>query len=96
MLPEHLGRIRSISCALFAAGFETLDKQADVLSLPRSTTWTIVHGNHKKSGLSAGLLGRMLKSPGFPHPFRPRSLNTSRPRSAEGFGHNSSVDFAPA
>ena len=53
MQAEHLGRI-SICDALVAAGFDTLDKQADVLSLPRSTTWSVLHGNHKKSGLSAG------------------------------------------
>src|SRR6516225_6701619 len=58
MQPEHRDRIRSICDALVAAGFETLDKQADVLCLPRSTIWNIVHGNHKKSGLSANLLGR--------------------------------------
>jgi hypothetical protein len=34
MEPEHLRRIRSICDALVVAGFETLDKQADVLRLP--------------------------------------------------------------
>src|SRR6516165_7448614 len=51
---------------LVAAGFDTLDKQADVLSLPRSTTWSVLHGSRKKSGLSASLLRRMLKSPRLP------------------------------
>ena len=98
MLPEHLVRIRGICDALVAAGFETLDEQADVLCLPRSTTWNIVRGNHKKSGLSANLLGRMLESPRLPHPFGPKSLNTSRPRSAEALVTTklSSVDFVPA
>ena len=53
MQPEHLAKIRSICDALVAAGFDTLDEQADVLSLPRSTTWSVLRGNHKKSGLSA-------------------------------------------
>ena len=57
MQAEHLARIRSICDALVAAGFDTLDKQADVLSLPRSTTWSVLHGNHKKPGLSAACSG---------------------------------------
>src|SRR6516165_5335342 len=72
MQAKHLCMIRSICDALVAAGFDTLDKQADVLSLPRSTTWSVLHGNHKKSGLSAGLVGRMLKSPRLPPSVRAR------------------------
>ena len=53
MPPEHLCRIRNICDALVAAGFNTLAKQAKVLGLPRSTTWSILRGNHKKSGISA-------------------------------------------
>jgi hypothetical protein len=66
MQPEHLKKIRNICDSLVAAGFRTLDKQAEVLGLPRSTTWSILHGNHKKSGLSAGLVTRMLRSRVFP------------------------------
>jgi hypothetical protein len=88
MQPEHLGRIRSICDALVAAGFETLDKQADVLSLPRSTTWNIVHGNHKKSGLSADLLGRMLKSPRLPASVRAKIIEYIEVKLGGGFGYN--------
>jgi len=88
MLPEHLGRIRSICDALAAAGFDTLDKQAHVLSLPRSTTWTIVHANHKKSGLSAGLLGRMLKSHRLPASVRAKIIEYIEAKVDGSFGHN--------
>jgi hypothetical protein len=62
MQPEHLPGIREICDALVTAGFKTLCKQAKVLGLPRSTTWTILRGNHKKSGLSATLVTQILKS----------------------------------
>jgi hypothetical protein len=81
MQPEHLCKIKNICDALVAAGFDTLDKQAEVLGLPRSTTWTILRGTHKKSGLSATLLTRMLKSLRLPPPLSGRrSLNTLRRR----------------
>ena len=99
MQPEHLGRIRSIRDALVAAGFETLDKQADVLCLPRSTTWNIVRGNHKKSRLSANLLGRMLKSHRLPASVRSEIIEYIEAKVGGGFGVTtkfSSVDFAPA
>ena len=88
MQPEHRDRIRSICDALVAAGFETLDKQADVLCLPRSTIWNIVHGNHKKSGLSANLLGRMLESPRLPPSVRSEIIEYIEAKVGGGFGHN--------
>jgi len=41
----------------------TLDAQATVLGLPRSTTWAILRGNYKHSGLSAAIINRMLSAP---------------------------------
>jgi hypothetical protein len=55
-----IGEIRE---ALVADGFSSLDQQAAVLGLSRSTTWTIVKACHKSSGLSASVLSRMLASP---------------------------------
>jgi hypothetical protein len=88
MQPEHLARIRNICDALVAAGFDTLDKQSDVLSLPRSTTWSVLHGNHKKSGMSAGLLGRMLKSPRLPPSIRAKITEYIEAKVAGELGHN--------
>jgi hypothetical protein len=86
MQPEHLGGIKTICDALVAAGFETLAKQADVLNLPRSTTWNIVSGNHKKSGLSAALLARMLKSSRLPASVRAKIIEYIEAKAGGGFG----------
>ena len=88
MQPEHLGKIKNICDALVAAGFDTLDKQAEVLGLPRSTTWTILRGTHKKSGLSATLLTRMLKSLRLPPAVRAKIIEYIDAKAAGGLGHN--------
>jgi hypothetical protein len=88
MQPEHLCKIKNICDALVAAGFDTLDKQAEVLGLPRSTTWTILHGTHKKSGLSATLLTRMLKSLRLPPAVRAKIIEYIEAKAAGGLGHN--------
>ena len=59
-------KIREIGEALVAAGFRALDEQAEALGLCRSTTWTILKGNYKNSGLSAATLNRILASPQLP------------------------------
>ena len=81
-LPDHLRRVvtsisdlkarqaakvREIGEALVTAGYDNLDAQAAVLGLSRSTTWTIIRGTHKSSGLSATVLNRMLSAPDL-HP----------------------------
>jgi hypothetical protein len=88
MQPEHLSKISSICDALIAAGFDTLDKQAEVLGLPRSTMWSILRGNHKKSGLSATLVTRMLKSPRLPASVRTRIVEYIEAKVGEGYGRN--------
>jgi hypothetical protein len=55
-------RIRELGDVLVREGFLTLDEQADVLGLGRSTTWTILRANHK-AGLSASVINRMLAPP---------------------------------
>jgi len=59
-------RIKEIGDALVAEGISALDQQAKALGLSRSTTWTIVKGNHKNSGLSAAIIKRMLSAPQLP------------------------------
>jgi hypothetical protein len=56
-------KIRQIRDALTAAGFITLDEQAKALGLCRSTTWTIVNGSHKGSGLSATTINHISRAP---------------------------------
>ena len=64
---RQAAKVREIGEALCAAGYDSLDAQAAVLGLSRSTTWTIIKGTHKGSGLSAALLNRMLSAPDL-HP----------------------------
>ena len=59
-------RIRELGQALISSGFTSLDEQASVLGLPRSTAWTVLKGTHKCSGIAAGTINRMLEGPGLP------------------------------
>jgi predicted DNA-binding transcriptional regulator AlpA len=59
-------KIEEITDTLMKCGFVALDKQADVLGLSRSTTWTIIRGIHKSSGLSTTTINRMLASGRLP------------------------------
>jgi len=59
-------RIRELVETVEAAGFLTLDEQAKILGLPRSTAWTIRRGRHKATGLSASVINRMLAAPTLP------------------------------
>ena len=80
--------IQRIGDALVAEGFVTLDEQAKALGLSRSTTWTILRANHKKSGLSAAILSRILKAPLLPGPVRAKVLQYVEEKSAGLHGHN--------
>src|SRR6476620_2774539 len=51
-------KIQELGPVLVAAVIITLDEQAEVLGLSRSTTWAVLQGNHKCSGLSAGVVSR--------------------------------------
>jgi hypothetical protein len=67
---RQTAKIREIRMALVADGVFSLDNQAAVLGLSRSTTWTIIKSSHKSSGLSAAVLSRMLASPRLSHAVR--------------------------
>jgi|SoimicMinimDraft_4_1059732.scaffolds.fasta_scaffold108548_1 hypothetical protein len=64
---SKIGKIRQ---ALVAAGFDTLTKQAAVLGLSKSTTWAVLRGNHKGSGLSTSVINRILRSQELPRTVR--------------------------
>ena len=59
-------KIEEIGTTLAECGFVTLDEQAYVLGLSRSTAWTIIRGTHKTSGLTATTINRMLASDRLP------------------------------
>jgi hypothetical protein len=63
---RQAAKIRELGDALIASGIVTLDAQAAALGLSRSTTWTILKGNHKSSGLSAAIINRVLATPQLP------------------------------
>jgi hypothetical protein len=67
ILTSHLkarqaAKMREIGEALVAVGHDNLDDQAAALGLVRSTTWTIIKGTHKGSGLSVATLKRILSA----------------------------------
>jgi len=70
---RQAAKMREIGAALVAAGYDNLDDQAAALDLARSTTWTIITGAHKSSGLSATTLRRMLSASDL-HPLVRRKI----------------------
>ena len=67
-------KIREIGETLVEAGLNTLDQQARALNLPRSTAWTVLKANHKASGLSVAVIGRILSSSHLPSRVRIKVL----------------------
>ena len=85
---RQANKIREIRAALIDAGLVALDEQAKALGLRRSTTWAILSGTHKASGLSAGIVIRMLSAPDLPLPVRRKILEYIREKSDGIYGHN--------
>jgi hypothetical protein len=81
-------KIRELGDALITAGFRTLDEQAKALGLGRSTTWTVLKGNHKASGLSTSIINRMLMSPQLPQCARTKIVEYVHERASGLHGHN--------
>ena len=80
-------KIREVGEALVAAGYVTLNTQAEALGLCRSTTWTIMQATHKNSGLSATVINRMLASPRLPPPVRAKLIEYVEEKIAGRYGH---------
>ena len=88
MKVRQRSKIEEIRTALLRAGTLTLDKQAEVLGLSRSTTWSILRATHKNSGLSAGVINRILSSPRLPALARQRIFEYIQERMAGLYGHS--------
>ena len=86
MKARQAAKLREIRQALVADGFAGLDEQAEVLGLSRSTTWTIVNGNHKSSGLSVAILNRMLLAARLRPRVRVKILEYIEEKSAGHYG----------
>ena len=83
---RQLSKIRELAEAVEAAGFLTLDEQAKILGLPRSTVWTIRRGSHKATGLSASIINRMLAAPTLPPLVRAKILEYVQEKAAGLYG----------
>jgi hypothetical protein len=81
-------KIRELGDALIAEGYLTLDEQAKALGLGRGTTWTILKGNHKTSGLSADVINRMLAAPQLPALVQAKILEYIDEKIASFYGHS--------
>jgi hypothetical protein len=86
MRDRQSGKIREFREALAVAGLHTLDKQAAVLALSRSTTWNLLKGKHKGSGVSPTVINRMLASPRLPSPVRAKILEYVAEKAAGCYG----------
>jgi hypothetical protein len=88
MKARQCAKIRDLRQALIDAGFRSLDQQATALGLGRSTTWAVLQGHHKASGLSAAIISRMMASPQLPPSARNVLLEYIIDRSAGAYGHS--------
>jgi len=79
-------KIEQITRTLAECGFVTLDKQAYVLGLSRSTAWTIIRGTHKTSGLSATTINRMLATGRLPLKVRLKILEYIAEKMSGAYG----------
>jgi len=88
MKARQSAKIREFAQALAAAGIGTLHDQARVLGLSRSTTWTIISGAHKSTGISASLVDRMLASPALPQTLCAKIIEYVEEKAAGRYGHS--------
>jgi hypothetical protein len=88
MRASQVSKIRQLRQALLDAGFVSLDQQAAALGLCRSTTWAVLKGNHKCSGLRAALIARMWAAPNLPPAAKRILTEYVRERSHGAYGHS--------
>ena len=79
-------KIEEIGATLAECGFVMLDEQAYVLGLSRSTSWTIIRGTHKTSGLSAMTINRMLANRRLPPRVRLKILEYVAEKMSGAYG----------
>jgi hypothetical protein len=79
-------KIREIGNALITAGIISLNAQAKVFGLPRSTAWTILSAKHKGTGISARIICRMLSSGELPVLVRAKIMKYAGEKAAGIYG----------
>jgi hypothetical protein len=88
MKERQASKIREFKEALVASGFVSLDQQARVLGLCRSSAWSILKGNHKASGLTATTVSLLLRAPQLPEAVRAKVVEYIEERIAGLYGHS--------
>jgi len=88
MKARQLLKIKELKEALIASGFLTLDQQAKALGLARSTTWTVLGGKHKNSGLSVATINCIVNNPKLSSTVRKKLLVYIKGKSAGFYGHS--------
>jgi hypothetical protein len=88
MKARQCAKIKEIGDALRFAGYVTLDEQALVLGLGRSTTWAVLQADHKASGLSAAVINRMLAAPRLPPTVSEKILEYVNEKASGLYGHS--------
>ena len=88
MQAKQIETLRALHWALIANGITSLDEQARVLCLPRSTAWFVLHSNHKCTGLNAALVVRMLCSEQLPEDARRIVIRYVQERVDGTYGHS--------
>ena len=86
MKARQSSKIREIGKALISTGFVSLDAQAKVLGLPRSTAWTIRAAEHNGTGISARIICRMLSSAQLPALARVKIMEYAEEKTAGVYG----------
>jgi hypothetical protein len=90
MKTKQLAKIAELRQALLIQGFISVSQQAAALGLSRSTTWHLLKGSHKSSGLSATVLTRMLTSPQMPPEAKRIIEDYVQEKMAGAYGHKTS------
>jgi len=88
MKARQSAKIREIADALISAGFPTIDTQAKILGVCRSTAWTILNSTHKGSGLSPKVISRILAVRQLPPLVRTKLLEYVEEKASGQYGHS--------
>ena len=84
---RQCAKIAEFRQALIASGFDSVDAQAAVLGLSRSSTWMILNRNHKASGLSCSVINRIMRSTRLPSAARGKLEEYVQEKLMGKYGH---------
>ena len=84
---RQCAKIAEFREALIASGFNSVDAQAAVLGLRRSSTWMILNRKHKASGLSASVISRIMRSKQLPPTARAKLEEYVQEKLMGNYGH---------